>query len=167
MWRTGVPIPHTTPPWVRLCRLAQHSNSTIRRKRKRAQARDIQRLEDAAPPRRPRLTAWKRRNKQKRSDTDRQQHPVEPDSTQSSPAATRLDDTRGGIVNPPDIRDRTGGGETGPGEIGGMDARGGAESIAGEGGVAMRRRLATVDITQRTGGTGQRHLHISGHLQNG
>ena len=60
MWRTGVPIPHTSPPWVRLCRLAQHSNSTIRRKRKRAQARDTQRLEDAAPPRRPRLTTWKR-----------------------------------------------------------------------------------------------------------
>ena len=73
MWRTGVPIPHTSPPWVRLCRLAQHSNSTIRRKRKRARARDIQRLEDAAPPRRPRLTTWRRRKKQKRSDTDRQQ----------------------------------------------------------------------------------------------
>ena len=124
MWRTGDPIPHTSPPWVRLCRLAQHSNSTIRRKRKRAQARAIQHLEDAAPPRRPRLTAWKRRNKQKRSDIDHQQQPVEPDSTQSLPAATRLDDTRGGSVNPPDIRIRTGGGTTGP-EAGVMDARGG------------------------------------------
>ena len=133
MWRTGDPIPHTSPPWVRLCRLAQHSNSTIRRKRKRAQARAIQHLEDAAPPRRPRLTAWKRRNKQKRSDTDHQQQPVEPDSTQSLPAATRLDDTRGGSVNPPDIRVRTGGRKTGP-EVGVMDARGGNGVHRGGGG---------------------------------
>ena len=133
MWRTGVPIPHTSPPWVRLCRLAQHSNSTIRRKRKRARARDIQRLEDAAPPRRPRLTTWRRRKKQKRSDTDHQQHSVEPDSTQIPPAATRLDDTRGGIVNPPDIRVRTGGGKTGP-EVGVMDARGGNGVHRGGGG---------------------------------
>ena len=59
---------------------------------------------------------------------------MEPDSTQFSPAATRLDDTRGGIVNPPDIRDRTGGGETGPGEIGVMDERGGSGVHRGEGG---------------------------------
>jgi hypothetical protein len=32
--------------------------------------------------------------------------------------------------------------------------RGGVEFIAGEGGVAMRRRLATVDIIQRTGAQG-------------
>ena len=44
---------------------------------------------------------------------------------------------------------------------------GGMESIAGEEGVVKRRRPTTVDIIQRTGDTGQRHLHISGHLQNG
>jgi hypothetical protein len=40
-------------------------------------------------------------------------------------------------------------------------------SIAGKEGVVKRRRLSRADIIQRTGNTGQRHLHISGHLQNG
>jgi hypothetical protein len=116
MWRTDVPIPHTSPPWVRLCRLAQHSTSAIRRQRKRAQARDIQRLEDSAPPRRPCITTWRRRKKQKQSGTDHQQQPVESDSTQISPAATRLHVTRGCVDTLTDRRDRTGKGKTGPGE---------------------------------------------------
>ena len=41
---------------------------------------------------------------------------MESDSTQISPAATRLDDTRGGVYTLTDRRDRTGKGETGPGE---------------------------------------------------
>ena len=58
---------------------------------------------------------------------------MEPDSTQIPPAATRLHDTRGGIVNPPDIRVRTGGGVAGP-EVGVMDARGGNGVHRGGGG---------------------------------
>jgi hypothetical protein len=167
MWRTGVPIPHITPPWVRLCRLAQHSTSAIRRKRKRAQARDAQRLEELAPRKRPRLVAWRRRKKRAQPETNQRQQLMEPvDTTDTSPAATRLDDTRGGIVTPPDIRDRTGR-ETGPGEISGMDARGEGRVHRGGGGVAMRRTFAKADIIQRTGDTGQRHLSLSGLRQNG
>jgi hypothetical protein len=135
MWRTGVPIPHTSPPWVRLCRLAQHSSSVIRRKRKRAQARDAECLKELAPPRRPRLVTWRSQKKRKQSDADHRQQPVKSvDPTQSSSATTRLDDTRGGIVTLPDIRDRSGRGEAGPGDRGGMDARWGSGAHRGEGG---------------------------------
>ena len=138
MWRTGIPIPSVSPPWVRLCRLAQHSTAAIRRKRKRAQARDIQRLEDSAPPQRPRLTTWRRRKKQKQPQPSHQLQPVELDSTQISPAAPRPDDTRGGVVNLPDMRDRSGRGGTGPGESKGRDERGGSRAHRGGGGWSPR-----------------------------
>ena len=85
---------------------------------------------------------------------------MEPNYTQSSPAATRLDDTRGGIVNPPAIRVRTGGGRTGP-EVGVMDARGRNGVHRGRGG----RQEATAQHSRHHTENGEQRATTHSHQQ--
>jgi hypothetical protein len=71
------------------------------------------------------------------------------------------------MIIPTDIRDRARKGETGP-TGGRSDGRTwGKELIAEKGATAKRPGLAVVDIPHITGDAGQRHLPLSGLLQNG
>ena len=73
MWHHGTPLRSSPKSWVRLCKLAKHSNKTIAKKRKRAAHLRVQQELDSRPPAQPSLTQWKHRTI------------THPTSTQSSP----------------------------------------------------------------------------------
>ena len=72
MWY-GTPLRSSPKSWVRLCKLAKHSNKTIAKKRKRAAHLGVQQELDSRSPAQPSLAQWRHRNI------------THPTSTQSSP----------------------------------------------------------------------------------
>ena len=76
MWHQGTPLRSSPKSWIRLCKLAKHSNKTIAKKRKRAAHLRIQQELDSRPPAHPPLAQWRHRAN------------THTTSTQSSPRVT-------------------------------------------------------------------------------
>ena len=76
MWHHGTPLRSSPKSWVRLCKLAKHSNKTIAKKRKRATHLRKQQELDSRPSTLPPLSQWKHRTN------------TQPTSTQSSSRAS-------------------------------------------------------------------------------